>query len=321
MCANVKKSYGVLCCRPSKNGVEVLMVKRSTTYHFCEFVSGRYRKQDNDLLNKLFNNMTHTEKIDILSLKFQNMWYRIYMENHDKIYFGNIQGQNTGPSTTNNGSNTPNNGSNTPNNRSSTGSNNGSSTANTISNSAHDTTYNKNLILSSYIKKKNKFESSFLQDSGKKLHTLIASSTNVETPWEFPKGRKNKTEEYDLDAAIREFQEETNVNKDQYNILYHIKPYVETYTDFDVTYQNIYYYAYATSDWEPVYSFSNKQQVSEISCIKWINLNSLIHMNLEKTTLIRLIKLFKCVVARFKNLACNNKEKIIEHCNRIKDLV
>ena len=305
MCANIKKSYGVLCCRPSKNGVEVLMVKRSTTYHFCEFVSGRYRKQDNDLLNKLFNNMTHTEKIDILSLKFQNMWYRIYMENHDKIYFGNIQGQNTGPNTTNTTLNTTNT---IPN------------TTNKISNPSHDPTYNKNLILSSYIKKKNKFESSFLQDSGKKLHTLIASSNNVETPWEFPKGRKNKTEEYDLDAAIREFQEETNVNKDQYNILYHIKPYVETYTDFDVTYQNIYYYAYATSDWEPIYSFSNKQQVSEISCIKWINLNILIHMNLEKTTLIRLVKLFKCVVARFKNLACNNKEKIIEYCNRINSL-
>jgi 8-oxo-dGTP pyrophosphatase MutT (NUDIX family) len=258
--SNIKKSYGILCCRPSKlDGIEILMVKRSTTYHFCEFVSGHYRKQNHQHLINLFNNMTYNEKMDILSLKFQNLWYRIYMENPDKVFF---QGSNS-----------------------------------------------NSIWASSYIKKKNKFESAFLQDSGKKLQTLIATSTNVETPWEYPKGRKNKDDDTDIDTAIREFQEETGVESNKYNILWHLSPYVETYTDFGVIYQNIYYYATAIDIWNPTYTFSNKVQISEVSSIKWISLNQLIHMNLESTTYKRLLNSFSKILKKYKSNNTNTLNK------------
>ena len=136
----VKKSYGIICFRPGKNGLQILMVKKSTTYHFCEFVAGHYRKQNDLHIIRLFNNMTYHEKMDILSMKFSNMWYRIYRENPDKVFF---QGR-------------------------------------------------QNIWASSYVKKKGKFEEIFLRDSGNKLHKLVANSCNVETPWEFPKGRRNE---------------------------------------------------------------------------------------------------------------------------------
>ncbi len=245
---SIKKSYGLLCCRQSeKNGVEILMVKRSTTYHFCEFVSGHYRKQNMSHLLKLFNNMTYHEKMDILSLKFQNMWYRIYMENPDKVFF---QGNNSS-------------------------------------------------WMSSYIKKKNKFESTFLHDSGNRLKSLISSSNNVDTPWEFPKGRQNKEEE-EIDTAMREFYEETGIDREKYSILWHIKPYIETYTDFGITYQNIYYYANAIGNWNPTYTY-HKSQLSEVSSIKWISLNILVHMNLDNITHNRLIKSFRKIIKKYKN--------------------
>lgn len=267
--SNIKKSYGVLCCRASdKNGIEILMVKRSTTYYFCEFVSGHYRKQNTQHLVNLFNNMTYNEKMDILSLKFQNLWYRIYMENPDKVFF---QGGNT-----------------------------------------------ESIWAASYIKKKTKFDTSFLQDGGKKLKSLISSSKNVDTPWEYPKGRKNNKDENDINTAIREFHEETGVEPTKYNILWHINPYIETYTDFGITYQNIYYYAIAIGDWDPVYTFSNKSQISEVSAIKWISLNHLIHMDLESTTYKRLLNSFSKIIKKYK---ANTIQNITEQNSRVTKLI
>lgn len=256
----IKKSYGILCCRPSTHGTEILMVKRSTTYHFCEFISGHYRKQNNQQLINLFNNMTSHEKMDILSMKFSNMWYRIYREHVDESTFAFTS-----------------------------------------------------KWASSYFKKKSKFESSFLYDSGVRLKSLIESSTNVDTPWEFPKGRKmnldeqkqdqkqDQKQENDVNAAIREFQEETEQDESKFTLLLHIKPYVETYTDFGITYQNIYFYALANGKWDPIYKFGSKTQVSEIADIKWVSLNKLSFLNLEPLTYRRLIKSFRAIIKKYKN--------------------
>jgi 8-oxo-dGTP pyrophosphatase MutT (NUDIX family) len=76
----VKRSYGMLLFRknPSTAQVELLLIQKRCTYAYSDFVNGRYSKNDNSILN-LLNYMTREEKIVILSLNFNYMWYHCYM--------------------------------------------------------------------------------------------------------------------------------------------------------------------------------------------------------------------------------------------------
>lgn len=107
--------------------------------------------------------------------------------------------------------------------------------------------------------------------------------------------------EFDMDSAIREFYEETTIAPNKYNILWHLKPYIETYSDFGITYQNILYYAEAIGDWDPIIKFSNNKQIAEVSAIRWCGRTDLIHMALEKTTYKRLLNMFDKVRNKYKN--------------------
>lgn len=84
-----KISYGIGLCRFNKDKnyrSEILMVKKRYTYHFFNFVFGYYKKYNNKQLQYLFNNMTFGEKIDILSMNFSNMWYRLWLCDPEKNY-------------------------------------------------------------------------------------------------------------------------------------------------------------------------------------------------------------------------------------------
>ena len=78
---NIKTSYGIALCRyniSNNNRVEILMIKKRYTYHYFYFVFGYYNKSNNKYLQYLFNNMTFSEKLEILSMKFSNIWYRLW---------------------------------------------------------------------------------------------------------------------------------------------------------------------------------------------------------------------------------------------------
>ncbi len=121
-----------------------------------------------------------------------------------------------------------------------------------------------------YEKKMNKFKRSFTFD---RLRFLIENSTTKETPWEFPRGRPQDYENPKI-TAIREFQEETGVNN-QYQVLWHVKPFVHSYVDSGVRYIIKYYFAVAGERCVPSYSFASKHQRSEVSAIGWMSLNSI----------------------------------------------
>jgi 8-oxo-dGTP pyrophosphatase MutT (NUDIX family) len=241
-----KISYGVVCLRKGNKGIEIIMVKKSTTYHFCEFVMGHYSKNNSNLLVKLFNNMTYHEKMDILSFNFDNMWYRVRRE----IPFSRF------------------------------------------------TDARSNIFYNF----KNKFNTTFMNDTDRLKH-LIDKSNNVDTPWEFPKGRKDFNDKSDIETAIREFKEETNIDETKFRMLWHIKPYVESYVDFGVFYCNVYYFAEAIGNWEPEIKFYDKQQISEISSVNWISKNNLSIMKLDETTHKRLLKLFNKIINKYRNNA------------------
>lgn len=86
---NYKTSYGIALCRyniQKNKQIEILMIKKRYTYHYFSFVFGHYKKYNNKHLQYLFNNMTFGEKVDILSMKFSNMWYRLWICDPEKNY-------------------------------------------------------------------------------------------------------------------------------------------------------------------------------------------------------------------------------------------
>ena len=82
-----KTSIGVVLCRrnPSKGRPEVLLVKKRYTYAFADFVHGRYARGRPGsgvalrCVAPLLDGMTREELLDVLSLNFEQMWYRIWL--------------------------------------------------------------------------------------------------------------------------------------------------------------------------------------------------------------------------------------------------
>ena len=262
MPGNIKKSYGIICCRESKDGVQILMIKKATTYHYCEFVHGHYDRNRGAHLTRLFNNMTYHEKMDVKTTNYATMWYRIYHEKPEEVYL--------------------------------------------YANPKNKMRY------TSYYKKKNKYEKTFLGDGGQRLLELIANSKNVDTPWEFPKGRRADNTEDEINTAIRECKEETGVSSDKYQILWGTKPYIETYQDFKTIYKNTYYFARAVGDWEPEVKFSNDSQINEVSDVKWVSKQDLKHMKLEEVTYNRLLSSFTKIIKRYKSA---HKPRLVQNPN------
>ena len=111
----------------------------------------------------------------------------------------------------------------------------------------------------------------------------------LEPEWGFPKGRRN-IRETDIECAIRECQEETGIHKQ--NIKIKPKIFSETFLGTNnIKYRHVYYIAKYISDDEVVLDDTNFTQISEISAVRWMNLeNTLINIrsyNNEKKILIK----------------------------------
>lgn len=75
--AKTKESYGIALCRRGEKGFEIMLICKRYTYAYTTFVCSEKKIDHNDLVH-LFNNMTVDEKMDILSLKFEQIWFRIW---------------------------------------------------------------------------------------------------------------------------------------------------------------------------------------------------------------------------------------------------
>ena len=83
-----KVSLGVILCRIERGRPEVLLVHKRYSYAFAEFVHGRYvRRPDAPvglrLVSDLLDRMTTEELLDVWSLNFDQMWYRVWL-GHEK---------------------------------------------------------------------------------------------------------------------------------------------------------------------------------------------------------------------------------------------
>ena len=126
------------------------------------------------------------------------------------------------------------------------------------------------------------------------LETLVKNSkSSWENPeWGFPKGRRNLRER-DLQCAVREFEEETDISRDNIYVLKCIDPLEEDFTGSNKKdYRHIYYIAKLINNIpEPAINSELKLQVIEIGDIKWLTLNealkSIRSYNKEKKNILR----------------------------------
>ena len=107
------------------------------------------------------------------------------------------------------------------------------------------------------------------------LAIIGSSNTNyIEQEWGFPKGRRDK-DETNLECGIREFEEETNINHNQYKLL-NLKPIVEDFMGTDnKKYRNIYYIAEYTDKDDTIFLSNNQFQLAEISDVKFMSFNEI----------------------------------------------
>lgn len=133
---------------------------------------------------------------------------------------------------------------------------------------------------SEYIDSKSKFE--YLCDND--IITNIVVNTiylpDHEQEWGFPKGRR-KLKECDIDCAIREFCEETQLHSKDIDIVHDITPFEEIFFGTNnVLYKHKYYIAKLKNDNIQISVDKNcLEQMREVRALKWFDLsNTLNHI-------------------------------------------
>jgi ADP-ribose pyrophosphatase YjhB (NUDIX family) len=263
-----KTSYGIALCRRNKenNNVEILLIKKRYSYQYHSFVMAHYKKSDIKNIKYLFDNMSFSEKIDILSMDFSAMWRRIWLNNPEK-YFNLIELYRN----------------------------------NVVKNRFSDIEIHK-----MYHEKKNRFENNFTKDNGAMLRNLIQTSKNAEILWEIPKGRKDMIDcETNIDCAIREFYEETSISSDKYRILYNVDPVVDSFVDNNTIYKTIYYIAIneKNENFVPRIDFRNFEQILEVEQIKWVSITEIKFFNMQSSIHKRLYQLFAKIFKKHNKIS------------------
>jgi len=108
----VKASFGIILCRQNlrTRRVEVLLIQKRYTYEFAEFVHGRYARSQPTRRPRVLDTavalaerkprpalfrpwtdllaaMTREELLDVYSLNFSQMWYRIWLLREEREFF------------------------------------------------------------------------------------------------------------------------------------------------------------------------------------------------------------------------------------------
>lgn len=76
-----KVSFGIILTRtsPTSRRPEALLVRGRISYEYSEFIHGRYSRANLRGVCALFDGMSVNERLDIYSLDFSLMWYRIWL--------------------------------------------------------------------------------------------------------------------------------------------------------------------------------------------------------------------------------------------------
>ena len=150
----------------------------------------------------------------------------------------------------------------------------------------NDAIYKFNLLKKGFLLKKN--EMSIYYSLAKICDNAIYSF--MEPEWGFPKGRRNSKEK-NIECAKREFEEETNINEKEYDIV-NIAPFEETYlASNNLKYKHIYYISQMKDKHSDVYiNPKNSSQTIEVGGIEWANFDKAMERfrqyNIEKKNIL-----------------------------------
>lgn len=130
------------------------------------------------------------------------------------------------------------------------------------------------------------------------IKTLVKNSNSeyTEQEWGFPKGRRNYNEN-DLTAALREFNEETDISEIDIRLISNTKTFIEEYKSYDnINYKNIYYVAEYIGNKNIEINPLKKEQYTEISNIGFYNMdascNKFRNYNEEKKQILQKVESF-----------------------------
>lgn len=169
----------------------------------------------------------------------------------------------------------------------------------------------KNLFIQEYQKASTKFNELKTNNTelGLAFYVKNVSPAWDQAEWGFPKGRKNKTET-NLESAIREFEEESNINEIDYKIINEIKPLIEEFIGTNgVKYKHIYYVAMYNSKKRPEINPTNTHQSGEIGAIGFYTYDELIQMirpyHIERKKLITRLYMYLInkIISNFSNIS------------------
>ena len=159
----------------------------------------------------------------------------------------------------------------------------------TLWNDLWNETSNYKIYMKEYTVSKNKFN----ELKKNNFNKMLNSSVYNDAEWGFPKGRRNMNEN-NLSCAIREFNEETNIDMSMLNIIERLNCIKEDIIGSNLKkYRHIYYLA--NSENEFVVSSENVQ-MNEIGDIGWFTIPEAIEKirpyNVEKIKIIHQIYFF-----------------------------
>lgn len=112
------------------------------------------------------------------------------------------------------------------------------------------------------------------------IYSLLNTTSSIPLEYDLPRGRVNDGEML-LECAIREFREETTLQKKQYRLFprFSIKNII---TDNNITYEYTYFLALLEDKENRInknntnyVNFYNKKQSDELNELRWLNLNEL----------------------------------------------
>lgn len=87
-CKQPITSIGIISFRKIDNNIEYLLIRRSHSLGFADFISGKYPLYNKNYLLNIINEMTNEEKEMILTKEFDDLWKSIWGEKSSIQYRG-----------------------------------------------------------------------------------------------------------------------------------------------------------------------------------------------------------------------------------------
>jgi 8-oxo-dGTP pyrophosphatase MutT (NUDIX family) len=118
------------------------------------------------------------------------------------------------------------------------------------------------------------------------LPMMIDNKVDGPRPWNFPKGRMGQESSVSsqISKALSELQEETMITPDMIEVFPKIKPYVIKYTDYNVQYIKVLYFARKLPKLQFGIDRSDVHQIDEVSDIKWFSKEELNNLVVDPIT-------------------------------------